>query len=280
MIEIETQQPAASSKKKKGFVWGGLIVVVLAALIIVVPRLSFFQPPVDGRPDPLPPGKFITKEEPPVESPREISDAKPPLTTTDTTSAETIKNLQAQIVALQNQNNQSQPSARKWVAAAVAFWDLRDAAKNGHSFAPQLATLRASADDDVNLLEQARKLEPYADEKILTFMQLLEKLQKEEATLSPSVEETNQSFWGRLKIVFRPLISVHPLHDTSYIALEKSLDDEDGARALETFKDLSLATQTKLSLWHTELEKRVALDAALHELTALFTAPPSQGLTP
>lgn len=195
----------------------------------------------------------------------------------DATATNTIKNLESQIAQLQNQGKDGQRSTRKLISFAFAFWDMREAAENGRSFATQLAALRAASVNDAAMAEQIAKLEPYAANPPPTLPQLRGTLAAQEAAIpTRSVPGDETSLWNRIAALFRPLISVHPLHNPGLVPLEKALDSGDAQAASDMFKALPADTQTKLSAWQADLEARNLIDAALRAMAASFTSAPAE----
>ena len=188
--------------------------------------------------------------------------------------SEIVKNLQNQITQLQNQNKDGAESARKIIAAAFAFWDLREAAKAGRPFASQLSDLRNATTDDAATAAQIAKLAPYAANPPPTLAQLRESLAAQEASLPPPpATEANPTLWTRILALLRPFISVHPLRNPALETLEKTLDSGDDQGALAAFKTLSDDARQKLSAWGNDLDARAQIGAALQAMTVSFATP-------
>jgi hypothetical protein len=180
-----------------------------------------------------------------------------------------VKNLQAQV---ESQSSLDLQAAKKLVAAVVSFWDLREAALHGLPFAPQLTSLRSNADGDIIIGEQAARLAPYADSGFPTLAQLRETLGAEEAKLAApdAAPESVPTLWSRIKIILRPLLTVHAAHRAELVALEKALETGQDDQAREAFKALPQELQNDLADWQAKLETRADIDEALRILSAHF----------
>jgi uroporphyrinogen-III synthase len=197
-----------------------------------------------------------------------------------TALTESVKNLQSQLAQMRGET-------QKTIAAALAFWNLREAAKSDHGFAAALDTLRSVTISDVTISdvtisEQAARLDPYAATGMPTWPQLRESLAAEEASIDDTAgdAETATGWWTRIKSVLRHLVSVHPAHNLAFTPIESDLDSGDGPAALEAFKALPFDAQQHLAAWHEKLQGRTTIDDALQKLSAAFTASGSQDSTP
>jgi hypothetical protein len=178
---------------------------------------------------------------------------------------DTVKNLQTEVAQLQGQ-------AQKSLAAAFAFWDLRDAVNRGQAFAPQLAALRNAAGGDASVTEPASRLDAYAATGVPSLAQLHDMLLAQEpAATAPPLPET-PSLGDRAKSILRNLVSVHPLHDAQFAALENALDAGDAAATAEAFRALPAEAQQHLAAWQEKLTARLEADQALRALQAHFMA--------
>lgn len=212
-----------------------------------------------------------------VKNPNQVPSAAQ---TTDNTAS-----LNGEILKLKNEvenkSSQNERAAQKLIAAAFAFWDLREEARQGHAFAPQLSALLAASADNPEVSEAAAKLSPYASEGVPTVPLLNETLAEEENTAPPPRVDSDSATMGeRIKMIFRPLISVRPLHDKRFSALNKALDSNDAPQALEAFNALPEDLRKDLAGWQAKLEARIDLDATLKALTAHFTTLPAQRTVP
>ncbi|MDR3423817.1 MAG: hypothetical protein P4M13_01890 [Alphaproteobacteria bacterium] len=192
--------------------------------------------------------------------------------------SESVKNLETRTAQIEEQGKQDRQATQKFLAAAFAFLDLREAAQAGQAFAPQLATLRAAAGGDAVIEEQAAKLDPYAAQPVPTILQLREALTSAEKTVPVAAKvEAGAPWWMRIKMAFQSLISVRSLHETRFVALEKALDSGDAQAALAAVKELPQEAQESLAAWQEKLEARIAVDDALRVLSAHFTTTPASG---
>ena len=266
--------PPVCKRKKSCFMRGLLTVLVLAsagtAAYIYCPQFQPVTPVTQNfAPD-------IVALEKRVDALEERLNAQKETPPTDTTAlTDSLKTLQLQI---QNLSGFDQKATRQRIAEVVAFWELREAIKNGQAFTPQLEIFRATSVGDAAIVEQADKLAPYAAHPTPTLTQLRAELITQEATLAsqPAPEETT-SFWNHLKAIFHPLVSIHPLHDPRFAALENALDSDDAQNATEAFKALPDDAQQNLATWQTKLEARATLDTTVHTLSAVFTTPVQSG---
>jgi len=271
--------------KKFCFLLRALAVLLLAiagALMLV--RCPWFAP-MQASPNVAALEKRIAVLETRVTALTEIPPAVPSAGGTNETSdaslSESVKNLQAQVAAMDSKGSVSQQATHNLIAAAFAFLDVRDAAQQGQPFGPALAALRAASGDDATLNAQIEKLAPYAETPAPTFGQLREMLAKEELSLTEDkAADINASLSDRVKNILRPLISFHPLHDPQVVALEQALDNKDAEKASQAYKLLPDESQKKLSPWHAKLEARAELDRELRVLTVYFTTPTVQGSAP
>jgi hypothetical protein len=184
-----------------------------------------------------------------------------------------VRTLKAQI---QNKDAQDRQTMQKFVAAAFAFWDLRELAEDGRIFVPQFAALRAVSADDPEISEWVAKLEPYAAVATPTLTQLRDSLALEEkAAPAPVAEGENSTFMSRIMALLRPLVSVRPLHDPRFADLEKALDSGDAAAAIEALNALPDDVRKSLAAWQSKLGARASLDTILLALEARFTTPSS-----
>ncbi len=184
---------------------------------------------------------------------------------------EEVDKLKTQV---ENNDSQSQMFAQKLVAEAFAFWDLREAVRDGRSFAPQLAALRNAAAGHAEILALTAKLDAFALLPPLTVKQLRDSFAVD--FKAATAEATSQlSFWERVKALFAPLLSVRPLHDARFAAVEMALDAGYPAAALEAVKALPEDAQKSVAAWRLKLEARVALDEAVQALSDRFTTPPA-----
>jgi uroporphyrinogen-III synthase len=220
------------------------------------------------------------------ETPPETSTPPGPAPSTNSASAsditaltEDVKNLQTQVT--QSQNMQ-QYQTRKNIAAAFAFWDLREAAQKDRPFADQLATLRMTTSDDAAITAPAAKLGSYAATGVPTLAQVRSQLTSEEAAVTSPPATDTSNWWEHIKSVMQNMVSVHPLHNPQFAALENALDADDEAAALDAFTALPQEAQQHLTGWHDRLRARLTVDDALREINTHFTAPatPEQGITP
>ena len=178
---------------------------------------------------------------------------------------DTVKNLQAQITQLQNQSQKS-------LAAAMAFWDLRDVARGGRPFATQLAALRAASAGDAATTEQAARLDAYATSGAPTFAQLRDVLVQTEPAAADAPLPESPTWRQRLQSLLQNLVSVHPLNDPQFAALENALNASDGLAASEAFKALPMNAQQHLAAWREKFDARMTVDDALHALQMHFSA--------
>jgi hypothetical protein len=189
------------------------------------------------------------------------------LTANVATLADTVKTLQTQVAQIDK-------DTRKTIASTFAFWDMREAARRGESFALQLAALRTAAADDASVAEQIGKLESYAAAGAPTILQLRDDLLHAEATLAiPETASENATLWDHIKAVASRLVSVHPLHDVLFAPLEHALEKNDLVAAQEAFKLLPLDRQQKLDAWQQQLAARIAVDDALRDLATHYATP-------
>jgi hypothetical protein len=206
--------------------------------------------------------------------------APPPQANAPDTTAlnESVKALEGQIAQIEKQGGQEQMAAQKFMAAAFAYWDLREEVKAGRAFAPQLAALQTAAAGFDAIEEQAAKLAPYAALAVPTIPQLRETLAREENSV-PAVTRTEsaKTWLDRIRVAMQSLITVRPLHDARFAALEKALDSGDARAALAAVKELPPEVQKNMSVWQEKLEARIAVDDAMRALSADFTALPGQG---
>ncbi|MGB9153409.1 MAG: uroporphyrinogen-III synthase [Alphaproteobacteria bacterium] len=288
-IDPPHSSPSATPGRLRGKIFSAWVILGLLLLgfgisVVLVKQPPLSSPPVIVHTQPAPDiaalEQRITVLETRVASLTEIPAATPPAATNEAL-ADTVKNLQAQIALMQNQGKDSQQSARKLMASAFAFWDLREAAKNGRPFAAPLATLRAASGDNAAITGSISKLEPYATTPPPTMPQLRETLTAQETSLpAPTPLETPPSLWERVKTIMQPLVSVHPVHNPQFAGLETALDSGDAQAALENFKPLPDEAQKRLAAWHATLEARAAVDDTLRILGSTFTAPAVQENAP
>ncbi|MFA5041618.1 MAG: hypothetical protein WC464_08305 [Bdellovibrionales bacterium] len=200
-------------------------------------------------------------------------------TTNGTSLNEEIKTLKAEVETKEAKSHQT---AHDFIAAAFSFWDLREAAKTGRPFTVQLAALRAAGKKDAKLAELSDKLEIYAASPTPTWTQLREALKAQEKTAPPApVSETDPVSWKmRIESAMKALISVRPLHDKRFDALNKALDADDRAAAIEAANALPEEVRKAINPWQADLERRIALDDVLRTLTVYFTTPSPEGTAP
>jgi hypothetical protein len=180
---------------------------------------------------------------------------------------------------IDNEDSKGQQLAQAFIAQAFAFLDLREVAKSGRAFSPQLATLRVAAADNPKILAWLPKIEPYAAEPPPTLDKLRETLTFE-AKVAPAPVGEKSSAWAKVKSIFDPLISVRSKNDARFTILEGALDAGNVPAALEAFKALPEDTQKSLTTWKAKLEARATIDGTMQALSAFFTAPPSNGNAP
>ncbi len=172
-------------------------------------------------------------------------------------------------------------AAHKVVAAAFAFWDLRDEARRGAAFDVELAALR-EASDDPKVEELASRLAPYAAGGTATLAQLREDLKsvQKNAPPPPSSASETSSIIAKIKGFLAPLISVKPSRDMRFSEIERALQTGDASHALEAVKALPPELQASADSLQKRMEARADLDATLKTLSMHFMSVPSPRSTP
>jgi hypothetical protein len=269
--------PSVCRKGKSRFVWFFLVVALLASAGYVIysnyPRSGLLVPVTQASP------KLVALEQ--RLDVLETQLDKAARSQTDDTPAPVIEEVKKPKASVESKEVQDQQTAQKVIATAFAFWDLREAAKEGRSFAPQLTALRTASVNSPATTELIARLEPYALEGAPTLSHLREALTAEEkAVPAPVVENATASFGARIMVALRPFVTVRPLHDVRFSDLEKALDSGNTLAALEAVKALPLDVQKSLAAWKTKLEARSAIDDAFLALSARSVTPPSQRSAP
>ncbi len=180
-----------------------------------------------------------------------------------------IKRIEDRLGQVEAAGAQDRNKIEKTIAAFFAIRDLRDAAKDGRAFASELAALRAATTGDAALAAAAAKLDAFAGAPPPSWSALRGSL-AEAQKKAPLAEGQDDSFWAKVKRVFQPLVSVRPLRDPRFADLEKALEAQDSAAALAASGNLPAAVRETLGDWQAALESRMALDAAVQELSAPF----------
>lgn len=178
---------------------------------------------------------------------------------------EALKRVESRMAHLEVSGAPSREIVQKMIAAAFAFRDVREAAREGRPFPASLTSVRAAAPDDAALGDIAAKIEPFAAAPPPSWEGLGEALAEEEKNMPASAGQ-DSSFWGRVKQLFRPLISVQPLH--RFKDIKTALALQDGAAVLAALQNLSEEEKQSLAPWRGKLEARLALDAAVQELSS------------
>ncbi len=191
---------------------------------------------------------------------------------------EEIKTLKALIEAKDVKNHRT---PQDFVAAAFAFWDLREAAKTGKPFSLQLAALRSISKGDAKLSAFVDRLAPFAVAVPPTWNQLLVRLKAEEKNAPlPAAETETDSFKARALATLKSLITVRPLGDPRFTPLEKALDAADAVAATEALNALPPDARSALELWAADLKLRAELDETLQLLTVYFSTLSQEGNAP
>ncbi|MDE1900652.1 MAG: hypothetical protein KGI37_03275 [Alphaproteobacteria bacterium] len=206
--------------------------------------------------------------------------------------ADTVKTLQAQVAQLQGESRNRQRQTRQWVAAALAFWDLRQTVDAGAPFATRLAAF----DDAVKAGSAANAPDIDTQTAILfshtagvaTAAQLRADLMAHEPAIAnaPVADAADQaSSWreewkARALDALSRLISVRPVHNAAFDAVEDALARGDAAAAQSAFTRLPDDAQKDLASWDAQLQERVAVDAALNRLATDFGASSNDGASP
>ncbi|MDD3029163.1 MAG: hypothetical protein PHS57_02640 [Alphaproteobacteria bacterium] len=178
---------------------------------------------------------------------------------------------------IEEKNTRANQPVQEAVIATLAFWDLRDAAKDGQPFDEPLARLRVAFADNPSLDPVLRKLVPFASSKTPTFDQLQDVLVLKEADIP--VESDNDASWiTKIKRIFRPLITVKPRQDPRFSPLEEALASQDPQRLHTALDSLPEQARAALAPWAADVDKRLALDAILKELNTAFSvlSPPAK----
>ena len=206
----------------------------------------------------------------------------PPATSEPSALTETVKNLETRLAQVENKNGQERQATQKLIAAAFAFWDLRQTIQEGRAFAPQREALLAASSGDAVAAEELAKLAPYAATATPVLPRLREALTAAEAEIPAPVvtQDAAASWWARIRAALQPLVAVRSLHEPRFAALENALDSGDASAALDAVQALPDETRQGLTAWQAKLEARMAIDDALKTLSAHFTAPPTQGSVP
>lgn len=283
MTESETTSPVSSPKPPQSTGGGktgrfarrllGMVLLVgLGAATVSYVRLPIIQ----TSPELGEMGHRLDVLEAQVKTISEAAQAPAPQPVVDTTAfTDEIKKVEAQLEQTESKSAQDRQTAQKLVATAFTFWDLRAVAQDGRVFDHQLSSLLKAASGDEALVELAVKLEPYAATPTPTVSQLRETLTALEAeTPAPVTQDTATTWWARIKTALQPLVSVRPLHNARFVAVEKALDAGDAPAALDAVKALPEETKKNFAAWQTGLEARIFVDETLQTLTAYFTAPP------
>jgi len=187
---------------------------------------------------------------------------------------EAMKRIESRLTHLEASGSPSREMVQKMISAAFAFRDVREAAREGRPFAPSLAFVRAAAPEDAVLGDRAAKIEPFAAAPPPSWEGLRRALAEEEKNM-PASDDGQDSFWARIKSFFRPLISIQPQH--RFKDIETALEARDGAAALAALQNLSEEEKQALASWRGKLDARLALDAAVQELSSHLAA---QGYAP
>ena len=180
---------------------------------------------------------------------------------------------------------QTRDATHAMLASAVGFIQLREAALSGRAFNAELTAMRTAAGGDASLQEPLTKLEPYAAQSVPTFAQMREELMSREAGAANSIEKTQaQSWWQRVVVELKSLVSIRPLHGNeqadAFAALDMALQKADVVAALDAFNALPAEAQQSLGDMKTKLLAKADIDAALHNLAAHFTASPTGQAVP
>lgn len=206
--------------------------------------------------------------------------------------ADTIKTLQAQVAQLQGESRNRQRQTQQWVAAALAFWDLRQTVDAGAPFAARLAAF----DDAVKAGSAANAPDIDTQTAILfshtagvaTAAQLRADLMAHEPAImgAPVTDAADQApSWReewktRALDALSRLISVRPLHNAAFDAVEDALAQGDAGAAQSAFARLPDDAQKDLASWDAQFQERVAVDAALNRLATDFGASSNDGASP
>ncbi len=272
MPENETVQkpsdPSVNRKSHKRIIGVALAVVLACAAILFVPPPSMKTEPVRVVSDNVLLSQRIEVLE---ERLRTLSqEALPQRTGNAGVADEEIKQLREEIA---RKDAAGERAARRILAAAFAFWELRESAKQGGIFAPQLSALLAASVNETEIFDLATKLKPYASEETPTAASLRVMLAEAEKDIPLSATESGKTWVQRIKEVFRPLISIRRAHDTRFDPVEKALDADDPAQAVRAFDALPEEVKKNLASWRSKLEARTEIDAGIDALTAAFISP-------
>ncbi len=271
MAQTETKIPSlppAPGKRKRGGFMIGMVLLAGAGSVAIV-KCPFFVPPQPPPANTALLEKRIANLETKLNTLTEIPAPVP----ADPALADTVRNLQNEVAQIQSVSTQNQQAAHQWVAAAFAFWDLREAAHAGRPFTAPFATLRKMSNNPV-VAEQAVLLESFAASPPPPLAQLKEELMTSEASITaPTVTQAAPTWRDKIKAALGTLVVVHPLHNPSFADVEKALDSGTAQDALDAFRFLPEDTQHQLTDWKSKLEARVAVDNAVAALGISFTAP-------
>ncbi len=178
-----------------------------------------------------------------------------------------IHALEAQLAHLQSDGGSQEQANRKILAVAIAFDDLRASIRNGEAFTAPLALLRANLGADPALAASVERLTPYAESPPPTLARLRENLMDLEPTLPVPIPSDSPSWEQRVQKLLTPLLTIRPLRDPRLKVVEDSLAEGNALGAREAFHALPEEVRQRMEIWQSDLEKRIALDAALHVLT-------------
>jgi uroporphyrinogen-III synthase len=280
MIQTDPHTPLVHIAHKKRFSFIKMVSTI--SLLAIIGLFAFSHYPVffphissSSAPDTLILEKRMDSLEARMKALTEIPSVENQGAVAEPALSDEIKNLQTQIAALQNQRTQDRQSSRKAIGTALAYWNLREAAKDGRDFSVYLTTLRSSVSDDSVLTEQTSKLIPLSTQVIPALPQLGEELKAQEPNIYQAQSDAQLTIEERLKKIFQPLISIHPLHDIRYTILEKALNDGDDEAASAAFKNLPNETQKTLSSWQEKLNLRMTLNDNLRDLDQSFSVSPT-----
>jgi len=276
--------PAPCRRASRGWLWALLGIVLLSgAGTVALTQCPWFVNAVAGKD-----GKGVTQNIDALEdrvrmleSRLDAQQAQPAtVQDSDAALADTVKNLQAQVAQLQSAQKADGQNAQAWVAAAFAFWDLRNAVNQGRGFAPQLAALHDASEHDAVANAQMGILFSYTA-GVPTLAQLHDELAAHEPAVEISDDQSDAPVWQNcIKKILGHLVSVHALHQPQFDALENALAGGDDSAALSAFNALPEDAKQKLSGWQAKLQSRIAVDDALHIMAVHFASPPSNGENP
>ncbi len=263
--------------------WGAFLVLALvvgSVLSILAFRGMFLTEEVIS----LPPGSqaLVRVENAPSAGPALIQEVPALPSTVDSTP----KNdpTAVEVRALREALAQLQTSVARTQHVALAFTDVRIAARLGEHLSRPLAALRKALGPEATVPSVAAALEslqPWAEQNVPSQAQLMSTWETLTPRVRAALSRAQATTWGeRVRAEIRGLITVRSLDDQpprdAVTAVQRTLESGAWSDALREIATWPEAAQAVLTSWTAEAEARQSLDAALTSLaTVLIETPPT-----